>query len=122
MEKNNQVNYVYKAKCFNVVDGDTVDVDIDLGFRSSRVERLRLLYIDTPEMNSKIESERLAAQAAKQFTFSKIFGKEIRIRTHKSDSFGRWLAEVYYQETGSTETKCLNEQLLLENHAIVFKK
>ena len=52
--------YIYQATCTRVVDGDTIDADIDLGFRMLRRERLRLLGIDTPERGQKNWKEDLA--------------------------------------------------------------
>lgn len=59
--------YIYKAKIINVVDGDTVDATIDVGFKMTTVQRLRLLGINTPEKNSKDIFEKSRAIIAKDW-------------------------------------------------------
>lgn len=95
--------YIYKGKVIKVIDGDTVDVVLDQGFKSTRTERLRLNSVDTPEKSELNYAE------AKQFTTDKVLNKEVLIQTYKSDVFGRYLANVWYEEDG--ETKLLNYEL-----------
>lgn len=95
--------YIYKGKVIKIVDGDTIDVIIDCGFKSTRAERLRLNSVDTPERGELNYAE------AKQFTFEKVMEKEVLIQTYKSDVFGRYLANVWYEEDG--EEKLLNYEL-----------
>lgn len=88
--------FTYQARCLNVVDGDTIDVEIDLGFRLSAVKRVRLARIDTPERGK--------AGAAQATAFTRAFcivasdpptGWPLLITTIKpQDKYGRWLAEV----------------------------
>lgn len=86
------MSYDYKVlEVVRVVDGDTVDLRLDLGFRIHTVNRFRLFLVDTPERGQPQWSE------ASDFTrlwLSK--PGELRALTHKSDSFGRWLADLYY--------------------------
>lgn len=86
--------YKYKAKILNVVDGDTFDVDIDIGFRIHLKERIRLLDIDTPEKRGDAEKALglLVTKFATQYE-----GKEVVIQTEKQDSFGRWLAKLWFE-------------------------
>lgn len=89
--------YQYKAKITNVVDGDTFDMDIDLGFNIHIHERVRLLNIDTPE---KFGKEKELGLIVKQYATDCFFGEEVVIRSEKADtaadtdSFGRWLVKV----------------------------
>lgn len=89
--------YTYKAIITNVVDGDTFDMDIDLGFHIHIHERIRLLNVDTPE---KFGEEKELGLIVKQYAEKMFLGKEVMIKSHKSDesietdSFGRWLATV----------------------------
>ena len=46
--------YTFKATCTNVVDGDTIDIDLDLGFETFAKRRVRLLNVDTPERTRKL--------------------------------------------------------------------
>jgi micrococcal nuclease len=115
--------YIYRAECLNVVDGDTVDLHVDQGFHSYRVERFRLLGVNTPELHSKDEFERARAQKAKDFLISKLspVGKPtgkwpLIVKTTKSDSFGRWLCELWLGDLW------VNKSLLDEGLAVPFKK
>ena len=84
----------YKAVITNVVDGDTFDMDIDLGFNIHIRERVRLLNVDTPESRGV---ERELGKVVTQYAQKHFEGKEVLLqsRKNKTDSFGRWLAEVY---------------------------
>lgn len=89
--------FEYKAIITNVVDGDTFDMDIDLGFNIHIHERVRLLDIDTPE---KFGKEKELGLTVKQYAIKNFLGKEVVIKSEKSDmaantdSFGRWLVKV----------------------------
>lgn len=86
--------YEYKAVIVNVVDGDTFDMNVDLGFNIHIHERVRLLDIDTPENRG---AEKKLGKAVTQYAKKHFEGKEVILRSskNKTDSFGRWLAEVY---------------------------
>ena len=85
--------YEYKAKIINVVDGDTFDLDIDVGFHITLRERVRLLSVDTPETRGAAEEKRLGL-IVKEFA-QRYLGDEVRIKSYKgTDSFGRWLVEI----------------------------
>lgn len=89
--------FQYKAIITNVVDGDTFDMDIDLGFNIHIHERVRLLDIDTPE---KFGKEKDFGLIVKQYAIDNFLGKEVIINSEKADaaantdSFGRWLVRV----------------------------
>lgn len=89
--------FQYKAVITNVVDGDTFDMDIDLGFNIHIHERVRLLDIDTPE---KFGKEKELGLMVKQYATNNFLGREVVIRSEKADvaantdSFGRWLVKV----------------------------
>lgn len=101
--------YIYKAKCTNVIDGDTIDVRIDYGFNTYADKRLRLLNVDTPERGQHLYTE------AKQFVIERIFDIDIFVQTYKSDGFGRYLANVFYTD----EDKLVNlNKELHENNLI----
>jgi micrococcal nuclease len=99
--------YIYNAKIINVVDGDTVDVIVDLGFYISFSQRLRLKDIDTSELNSPDQGERIKAQAAKAWMLVHL-NKNVIIETKKKDKYGRFLADIYIEGV----EKSLNTQLL----------
>lgn len=83
--------YEYKARVTRVVDGDTFDAEVDLGFRMHTRQRFRLLGYNAPE---KRGPERDIGKLAAQELESLLRGEEITIRTEKGDAFGRWLATV----------------------------
>lgn len=106
--------YKYKAIITNVVDGDTVDARVDLGFTVSVDIRFRLYGIDTPELNSKEESVRYKAKLAKQYVIDKILDKEVLIESYKTDKYGRWLVNIFIED------KTLNQMLIEEQLAIPY--
>lgn len=84
--------YMYKAKCYNVVDGDTADFMLDVGFKTYKDKRVRFLYVDTPERGSKNFNK------ATDYVIDKILDKKVILQTYKSDSFGRYLGVIWYKE------------------------
>lgn len=88
-------NYIRKGKVINIVDGDTVDIDIDLGFYTTIRQRVRLLRINTPEITGE---EKELGLVSKAFTEQALLGKEVVFQTTKTDSFKRWLAEIWYTD------------------------
>lgn len=87
--------YFYEAKVINVVDGDTIDCLVDLGFYVSVEMRFRLNGVDTAELHSKDEAKRALAKQAKDFVTSTILDKEVLLQTFKQDKYGRYLCEVF---------------------------
>lgn len=116
----------YKAKCLRVVDGDTVDLEVDMGFKTYSTHRFRLLGIDTPELRRGTEEQKVAGRAAAKRVRELLFpdGDEgslshpLVIFTEKSDSFGRWLAEIFI----GNEVNSLGQILLDEGHAVPYRK
>jgi len=81
----------FPAYCYNVVDGDTIDVIIALPFDNIGYERLRIKDIDTPEKGQALWTE--ATELTKAF----VLGKQLKIVTSKdSKTFDRYVAEVFY--------------------------
>lgn len=107
----------YVKKVTNVVDGDTIDVDIDLGFSISYSQRVRLAGIDTPESRTSDKAEKVLGLESKEFLKSKIKdAKTVVIKTEKMDSsekYGRILGWVYLD--GSKVS--VNEQMISEGYA-----
>lgn len=80
--------YEYKAIVENVVDGDTVDVSVDLGFKMLTRQRVRLARIDTPERGQP------GYAAARDFVRDATAGKAIMLRTEKVSKWGYYLADI----------------------------
>lgn len=108
-------NYVYRATVKNVVDGDTLDLEIDMGFRCKSDHRVRLLRVDTFEMNARDLIERQKAIAARNLVVDRALGKSVMIQTVKADSFGRYLAEVWIDGVN------LNDELLRDGLAVEYR-
>ena len=107
--------YEYKASLRRIVDGDTVDLDIDLGFSVHSHQRCRLAHIDTPETNAKDEETRRAGQTAKARLALLLHEPEVTIRSMKpfaGDKYGRYLVEIV-----NSEGVYVNKQLLDEGYA-----
>jgi micrococcal nuclease len=110
--------YEYNIKkVTKVVDGDTIDVDIDLGFNISYSQRVRLAGIDTPESRTKDLREKALGLEVKNKVKSAIeSAKTVIIKTELPDStekYGRILGWVYLDGAA----KSLNEQLIDEGYA-----
>ena len=110
--------YEYNIKkVTKVVDGDTIDVDIDLGFNISYSQRVRLAGIDTPESRTKDAREKALGLEVKNKVKSAIeSAKTVIIKTELPDStekYGRILGWVYLDGAA----KSLNEQLIEEGYA-----
>lgn len=84
--------YEYAASLLRVVDGDTVDLDVDLGFTVRHKMRVRLYGIDAPERGQ--DGWALARDGLADILG---FGARLQIRTYRdrADSFGRYLADIY---------------------------
>jgi micrococcal nuclease len=110
--------YEYHVKkVTNVVDGDTIDVEIDLGFDISFSSRVRLAGIDTPESRTTNKAEKVLGLEAKEYVKSKIKdAKEVVIKTEKMDSsekYGRILGWLFLD--GSKVS--VNEQMIADGYA-----
>lgn len=113
--------YEYRVKqILKVVDGDTIDVDIDLGFSVSYTQRVRLAGIDTPESRTTDAVEKALGLEVKEFLKHSLEGvTDIVIRTEKPDStekYGRILGWLFIN--GSTES--INEQMIKGGYAWTY--
>lgn len=90
-------SYNYVGKCTKVIDGDTIEAVIDLGFQIRHTVRVRIMNVDTPELFSpKSAEEKEVAIIMKLFLESLVLDKAICLTTKKdSTSFNRYLAHVY---------------------------
>ena len=112
--------YIYRIKRLNsVIDGDTIDCDIDLGFDISLNQRVRLAGIDTPESKTKDTNEKKYGLEAKEYLKSKLseYKGQLIIRTERPDStekFGRIIGWLFLGEESGTS---LNEMMINEGYA-----
>ena len=109
--------YDYQCKIVRVVDGDTVDVDIDLGFDTWRCgERIRLYGVDTPECRTLDAEEKAAGFLAKEFVEDALHvGGTYRLQTKEKGKFGRSLGTIYL-----TDDTSINAALVTEHLAVPY--
>lgn len=109
--------YEYKARMLKVVDGDTLDLDIDLGLRVHVKERVRLYGINTPELHSSNAEERVAAQRASDFLRSLVTNGVLTVKTQKDsqEKYGRYLATV-----SDSAGLNVNEEMVKSGHAVTY--
>lgn len=107
--------YHYKIKKFNkIIDGDTVDLDIDLGFNLTISHRVRLKGINTPETRTKDLVEKEKGLAAKVWLEEQLSREgEWVIETYKEDKYGRILGTLYLVGDSTT----INEWMVNEGIA-----
>lgn len=107
--------YQYSGIVTNVVDGDTVDIMVDLGFKTFKEIRVRLKDIDTPEIfRPSCKDELEHGRLAKLFVEHVILHKTITLVTFKDKTgkYGRYLADIVYTEQDGL-AKFLTEELKL---------
>ena len=109
--------YEYKVKITRVVDGDTVDAEVDLGFDTFIKDRIRLMGLDTPESRTRNKKEKALGLAAKAYLkeLLKENKGDIILRTSKEGKgkFGRILGTLLIYD-GMTS---VNQMLIDEGHA-----
>jgi len=110
--------YVYRIRAVHkVVDGDTIDADIDLGFDISLTKRIRLAGVDTPESRTSDANEKKYGLESKEWLKHHLEGaKDIIIRTELPDStekYGRIIGHLFI----NGEETSLNNQMIAEGYA-----
>ena len=119
--------YEYRARLSRVVDGDTVDLEVDLGFHMKADLRFRVLDLDTPELRGGTDESkakaRLAKERVQELLSSEMYSVDwpLVIRTRKADSFGRWLAAIWIEPKEGVSIN-LAEKLILEGHGVPWRK
>jgi len=113
--------YEYKATILKIVDGDTVDVDIDLGFGVwLKDERVRIMGIDTPESRTRDKVEKVFGLAAKE-RLKELLGKEVTLKTFAAKDgqdmkgkFGRILGDFIVGD------QMVSDIMINEGHAVRY--
>ena len=97
--------YTYKIKeVLKVIDGDTLDVLIDLGFSISIKSRIRLAGINAPETRTLDLNEKSKGLDAKSWLEEELKNQEIIIKTIKEEKYGRMLGYLYTKNHSLTKT------------------
>lgn len=105
--------YEYNARLIRIVDGDTVWLRVDLGFRTWVESAFRLFGIDAPEVHGVTKE---AGMAASEFLRAQLTEKPLRIMSKGLDKYGRWLALIY----ADGNPKSVNSLLIEAGHAVTF--
>ena len=119
--------YEYRARLVKVVDGDTVDVDIDLGFGIwMKDERVRIMGIDTPESRTRDKVEKLFGKAASA-RVKELLEEDIILKTQISrdgedmkGKYGRILGDFMVERFEDGKQEMLTDVLVQEGHAVAY--
>jgi len=118
--------YQYNVSVIKVVDGDTIDVDIDLGFGMTyKKQRVRLMGIDTPESRTRDLVEKKFGKASKKHLKHLLEqGERTSLISHDKGKFGRILGEIYIHfneghPVYETEVN-VNQQMIDDHHAVDY--
>ena len=117
--------YIYRAKLDRVVDGDTIDALIDVGFDIWIKKRIRYSGIDTWESRTRDLEEKakgLEAKARNKELLMEVSSKPgyFRLKSFGVGKYGRVLGEIYIQDSNKN-TICINNQLINEGHAYIYE-
>ena len=108
----------YQAELIKVIDGDTIDCYIDLGFDIKIKKRVRYMGIDTWESRTRDLEEKEKGLAAKQYLIEQLESNDNKfvLVSHGVGKFGRCLGELFLKKDGWS----LNEMLITEGHAVKY--
>ena len=117
--------YIYRGKLERVVDGDTIDALIDVGFDIWVKKRIRYSGIDTWESRTRDLEEKakgLEAKARNKELLMEVSSKPgyFRLKSFGVGKYGRVLGEIYIQDVNKN-TICINNQLINEGHAYIYE-
>lgn len=109
--------YTYNVTVTRVVDGDTVDVDIDLGFGMTyKKQRVRMMGIDTPESRTRDLEEKFYGKQSKYFLEDLLKDQKIQLVSHDKGKFGRILGELFVEGNKLS----INQQMIDNYHAVPY--
>ena len=108
--------YIYSAQCLKVVDGDTIDAQVDLGFDTFKKVRIRLVGLNAPESRTRDLAEKEKGLAAKARVKELLKQNKNKFILHSQGvgKFGRCLGEIFLGESK------LNDILINEGHAVPY--
>ena len=116
--------YTYNIELLKIVDGDTIDAKIDLGFDVSIKKRVRFSGVNTPECRTRDLKEKARGLAAKDRVKQLLEGcNKIQLISHGVGKFGRCLGEIHIDVVDGKEKMTLesvNELLIKEGHAVEY--
>jgi micrococcal nuclease len=108
--------YYYRASVLSVYDGDTITVNVELGFNINFIETIRLARIDAWELRGTERAKGLEARDWLRSAIPPDSTVYIHTIKDKKGKYGRYLGDIYVFENGNFI--CLNDELVLEGHAV----
>lgn len=110
--------YTYNAKLDRVVDGDTVDALVDLGFDTWKKVRIRMMGINAPESRTRDKEEKKRGLASKKYLIDLIESNESMfiLKSHGVGKYGRCLGEIFLKDTEVSA----NQMMINEGHAVEY--
>ena len=116
--------YIYRAKLDRVVDGDTVDALIDVGFDIWVKKRIRFMGLDAWESRTRDLEEKKLGLAAKSRVIELLETTSskpgyFRLKSHGVGKYGRVLGELFVEDTDGKQWN-VNETLIAEGHAYIY--
>lgn len=118
----NKPDYTYRVTVDRVIDGDTVDVHVDVGFKTTMLKRLRLLEIDTEELRDRDPERRVKAYEAKDRIIEILREADsvfVQTKIDSTGKYGRLLAWIWVENDGVLTN--VNAQLVEEGFQKVPK-
>ena len=117
--------YIYRAKLERVVDGDTIDALIDVGFDIWFKKRIRYMGIDTWESRTRDLEEKkkgLAAKERNKELLENVSAKSgyFRLKSHGVGKYGRVLGEIFIMDEAGVQWN-INDTLITEGHAYIYE-
>ena len=120
--------YEYKGRIRRVIDGDTLEIEADLGFHITKTIRVRLAGINAPEVRGdEREAGRASKAALEEFLLAgeavrPVFGYPCILHTFKGRSFGRWVASVHVMPDPNGEPVSVADWMVENGHAEVSER
>jgi len=116
--------YTYHIELIRVIDGDTIDAYIDLGFDVKVKKRIRFMGINTPESRTRDLVEKKKGLAAKARVIELLEDcKNVQLESHGVGKYGRCLGEIFIDRIEGQDLltlQSLNKQLITEGHAVEY--
>lgn len=114
------MEYIYKIKVLRVVDGDTIDAEIDLGFDICITKRIRLHGIDAPETRTRDKQEKRRGLAAKKYLESVVERQHnvLYLESMDKGKYGRCIGVLFEEDFENTS---INDEMIQEGHALPYK-
>jgi len=117
--------YNYNAKCVRVVDGDTIDAEIDLGFDVKIKKRIRLAGINAPESRTRNKVEKKLGLAAKERLVDLMDGAAncFELESSEFGKYGRVIGKLHINKLSGKDTLtqvCVNDLLVKEGYAVEY--